>query len=112
MSAYTRKTIRGSASALQNELNKLANSGALHEVWNLGTTADPEDIELNLELNKVVNPPAGGSNITWLVISSQSTRIDNIENELRATHKYISTEHRMPLHNEKERSVAVITVSK
>lgn len=110
--AYTRKTIRGTASALENELNRLLLAGALHEVWNLGVTADPDDIELNLELHRVANPLTDGGNMRYMVLSTYSMRIDSIENELRASHKYLSTEHRMPLHKDKERSVAVITVAK
>lgn len=108
--AFTRKTIRGSATALQAELNRLSDIGLLHEVWNLGTTADPEDIELNLELRKVASPSAG--NFTYMVVSAYSARIDAIENELREQKKYLSTEHRMPLQGDKQRSVAIITRAK
>jgi hypothetical protein len=109
---YYRKTIRGSASALETELNRLLDAGALHEVWNLGVTADPEDIELNLELNRVLSPPTGPSTMRYMLLSTSSMRIDAIENDLRNQNKYISTAHRAPLHNDKERSVAVITVAK
>jgi hypothetical protein len=109
---YYRKTIRGSASALENELNRLLDAGALHEVWNLGVTANPDDIELNLELNRVLSPPTGPSAMRYMLLSTSSMRIDAIENDLRNQNKYISTAHRAPLHNDKERSVAVITVAK
>jgi hypothetical protein len=109
---YYRKTIRGSASALENELNRLLDAGALHEVWNLGVTANPDDIELNLELNRVLSPPAGTSTMRYMVVSTYSMRIDAIENDLRNQNKYITTAHRAPLHNDKERSVAIITLAR
>ena len=105
--SFKRKTIRGSAGALQQELNRLLAAGLLHEVWNLGTTSDPDDIELNLELNTVASPPTS-IGMQYMVLSAYSTRIDQIENELRAQKKYMSTPLRMPLQGDKERSVALI----
>lgn len=105
--SFKRKTIRGSAGQLQAELNRLLSAGALHEVWNMGVTTDPDDIELNLELNQHPTP-SQSNNMKYLVISADSSRIDAIENDLRKQNKYMSTEHRKPLHNDKQRSVAII----
>jgi hypothetical protein len=108
--AFYRKTIRGTASGLERQLNQLAKAGKLHEVWNLGVTDNPEDIELNLELIKNGTPTAG--NLIYIVVSGYTTKIDQLENELREQKKYISTAHRKPLHNDKEKGVAVILKSK
>lgn len=105
--SFERRTIRGSAGQLQAELNRLLSAGLLHEVWNMGVTNDPEDIELNLELNRHPTP-AESNKIRYLVIAADTGKIDAIENDLRQQNKYMSTEHRKPLHNDKQRSVAII----
>ena len=107
---FHRTTIRGTAQQLERQLNKLARSCALHEIWNMGVTSDPEDIELNLELNR--NPQPTDGNMVYVVVSGYSAKIDALENELRQQKKYIATAHRAPLHGDKERAVAIIQKAK
>lgn len=107
---FKRQTIRGTAQALERQLNALSKSGALHEVWNLGVTDNPEDIELNLEINQ--HPTPNDGNLIYRVISGYTTRIDDFENAMRLQKKYIATAHRKPLHGDKERAVAIIQLAK
>lgn len=107
--SFTRERIRGTATALEAELNRLLTQGWLHEVWHLGVTADPEDIEIGVELRKVPTP---GDNMRYEVISGYTAKITAREQELREQFKYMATAFSQPLHGDKERGVAIIQRAK
>lgn len=107
---FIRKRIRGTASRLESELNTLLHSGLLHEVWHLGVTDNPEDIEVGIELRKAATPT--GNNMLYEVISGYTAKITAREEELRNQHKYLATAFSQPLHGDKERGVAIIQRAK
>lgn len=107
---FTRQRIRGTASQLEKELNRLQCAGKLHEVWTLEVNANPEDIQLGIELYKVSNP--AGDNLIYEVISGYTAKITQREEDLRTQQKYLATDFCVPINGDAERSVAIIQKAK
>ena len=105
-----RKSLRGTPQQLEIFLNESNRQGKLHEVWHLGVTNSIEDIEIGCEINKKgseINP-----NMIYKIIAGDRGKIDAYENDQRRAKKYIATAHRMPLHNDQQKAVAIIQIFK